>query len=118
MQAPIPPVGQSARFPMIGSSPAPFHQALGRRPSEEWTTGFGREESMVEPVPLNQVKSLPYGWALCGGTGESSPLSKKTVFLVAQNQRALVEFPSGKLNGLGVPPNNSLQNDAPQASRA
>jgi hypothetical protein len=40
------------------------------------------------------------------------------VFLVAQNQRTLVEFPSRKLNGLGVSHNNSLQNDAPQASRA
>ena len=67
---------------------------------------------------MNQVKSLPYSWALCGRTGETSPLVEKDGVPSCTNPEGTGEFPSGKLNGPGVPHSNNLQNDAPQVSRA
>ena len=52
--------------------PAPSTRLAGRSPT------LLREVSLlVDELLMNQVKSLPYGWALCGRTGESSPLVQK-----------------------------------------
>jgi hypothetical protein len=32
---------------------------------------------MIDEFMMNQIKSLPYGWALCGRTEQSSPLVEK-----------------------------------------
>jgi hypothetical protein len=48
-------------------------------------------------------------WPYVGEPGNLALVSKRIVFLVTQNQRALLEFPSGKLNGPGVPHNNSCR---------
>ena len=32
---------------------------------------------IIDEFMMNQVKSLPYGWALCGRTEQSSPLVEK-----------------------------------------
>lgn len=69
--------------------------------------GTNGVESYRQVVPFNIAEIIDF--LIAAGADQN---------LVAQNQRALVEFPSRKLNGLGVPHNNSLQNDAPPASRA